>query len=97
MAAPKRRRRRAPSGSVGNHTLPVEDIIADNLVLSKANGEPGESAYTWGGPKKDEEEPGPSPCWEKVLWKRQPFPDNYIPPSFLQELVRWLNGGPRAY
>lgn len=25
--------------------------------------------------------------WEKVLWKRQPFPDNYTPDSFLQHLV----------
>ncbi|WOO78894.1 Phosphatidylinositol N-acetylglucosaminyltransferase GPI2 subunit [Vanrija pseudolonga] len=24
--------------------------------------------------------------WEKVLWRRQPFPDNYVPPSYLAEL-----------
>ncbi|WWC59939.1 uncharacterized protein I303_102502 [Kwoniella dejecticola CBS 10117] len=24
--------------------------------------------------------------WEKVLWRRQPFPDNYVPPNFLAEL-----------
>lgn len=25
--------------------------------------------------------------WEKVLYKRQPFPDNYTPSSFLDEVV----------
>jgi hypothetical protein len=24
--------------------------------------------------------------WEKALWRKQPFPDNYVPPSFLAEL-----------
>ncbi|WWC87546.1 uncharacterized protein L201_002436 [Kwoniella dendrophila CBS 6074] len=24
--------------------------------------------------------------WEKVLWRRQPFPDNYVPSNFLSEL-----------
>lgn len=24
--------------------------------------------------------------WEKVLWRKQPFPDNYVPPTFLAEL-----------
>lgn len=28
------------------------------------------------------------PPWEKVLWKRQPYPDNYTDDSFLQQLVR---------
>ncbi|WVO17931.1 hypothetical protein L204_105629 [Cryptococcus depauperatus] len=26
------------------------------------------------------------PEWEKVLWRRQPYPDNYVPPEFLSEL-----------
>lgn len=26
------------------------------------------------------------PKWEKVLWRKQAFPDNYVPPTFLQEL-----------
>ncbi|WVW79707.1 hypothetical protein I302_101677 [Kwoniella bestiolae CBS 10118] len=26
------------------------------------------------------------PKWEKVLWRRQPFPDNHVPPDFLAEL-----------
>ncbi|WVR04078.1 hypothetical protein IAU60_001077 [Kwoniella sp. DSM 27419] len=26
------------------------------------------------------------PPWEKVLWRRQPFADNYVPPGFLAEL-----------
>lgn len=28
------------------------------------------------------------PRWEKVLWKKQPYPDNYTDASFLQQLVR---------
>lgn len=28
----------------------------------------------------------PKPKWEKVLWRRQPYPDNYVPPSYLAEL-----------
>lgn len=30
-------------------------------------------------------EPEP-PQWERVLWRQQPFPDNYVPPTFLAEL-----------
>lgn len=39
-----------------------------------------------------------APRWEKVLWKPQPFPDNYVDHTFLQHLVRgagtadWLSG-----
>lgn len=28
----------------------------------------------------------PNVNWEKVLWRHQPYPDNYVPPSFLSEL-----------
>lgn len=31
--------------------------------------------------------------WEKVLWKRQSFPDNYVPDSFLSELDRLRKSG----
>jgi hypothetical protein len=33
----------------------------------------------------------PSPLrrpWEKVLWRRQPYPDNHVPPTFLEELKK---------
>ncbi|KAF9785867.1 phosphatidylinositol N-acetylglucosaminyltransferase [Thelephora terrestris] len=35
--------------------------------------------------------------WEQVLWKRQPFPDNYVPPSFLSSLRRNSNFRPYSY
>jgi len=35
--------------------------------------------------------------WEKVLWKRQPFPDNYVPPCFLSSLRRNSNFQPYSY
>ncbi|CAE7094662.1 unnamed protein product [Rhizoctonia solani] len=29
--------------------------------------------------------------WQKILWKKQPFPDNHLPPSFLSSLQRNIN------
>nr|XP_029542882.1 phosphatidylinositol N-acetylglucosaminyltransferase subunit C [Oncorhynchus nerka] len=39
--------------------------------------------------------PGPAVPWRKVLWERQPFPDNYVDRRFLEELRR--NEGLRQY
>ncbi|XP_074523613.1 phosphatidylinositol N-acetylglucosaminyltransferase subunit C [Halichoeres trimaculatus] len=39
--------------------------------------------------------PGPTVPWRKVLWERQPFPDNYVDQRFLEELRR--NEGIRQY
>lgn len=39
--------------------------------------------------------PGPAVPWRKVLWERQPFPDNYVDQRFLEELRR--NEGLRQY
>ena len=39
--------------------------------------------------------PGPAVPWRKVLWERQPFPDNYVDERFLEELRR--NEGIRQY
>ncbi|XP_069555247.1 phosphatidylinositol N-acetylglucosaminyltransferase subunit C [Brachyistius frenatus] len=38
---------------------------------------------------------GPAVPWRKVLWERQPFPDNYVDQRFLEELRR--NEGIRQY
>ncbi|GFR50129.1 hypothetical protein Agub_g12280, partial [Astrephomene gubernaculifera] len=35
--------------------------------------------------------------WSKVLWKRQPFPDNYTDHTFLQQLVVNAAVPPRSY
>ncbi|KAF8591843.1 phosphatidylinositol N-acetylglucosaminyltransferase [Ramaria rubella] len=35
--------------------------------------------------------------WQRVLWKRQPYPDNYVPPSFLSDLRRNTNFQPYTY
>lgn len=39
--------------------------------------------------------PGPAVPWRKVLWERQPYPDNYVDQRFLEELRR--NEGIRQY
>ena len=31
------------------------------------------------------------PEWERVLWRPQPFPDNYVPPTFLASLSKNRN------
>ncbi|KAF8666733.1 Phosphatidylinositol N-acetylglucosaminyltransferase [Rhizoctonia solani] len=33
----------------------------------------------------------PSTQWRKILWKKQPFPDNHLPASFLSSLQRNIN------
>ncbi|CAE6423134.1 unnamed protein product [Rhizoctonia solani] len=35
--------------------------------------------------------PTTSDEWQKILWKKQPFPDNHLPPSFLSSLQRNTN------
>ncbi|KAI0033163.1 phosphatidylinositol N-acetylglucosaminyltransferase subunit C [Vararia minispora EC-137] len=35
--------------------------------------------------------------WERVLWKEQPYPDNYVPPTFLSSLVKNSNVQPYTY
>lgn len=35
--------------------------------------------------------------WERVLWRQQPYPDNYVPPSFLSSLSKNPNFTPYTY
>ncbi|KZS92974.1 phosphatidylinositol N-acetylglucosaminyltransferase [Sistotremastrum niveocremeum HHB9708] len=35
--------------------------------------------------------------WQRVLWREQPFPDNYVPPSFLADLRLNSNFRPFTY
>jgi phosphatidylinositol glycan class C protein len=35
--------------------------------------------------------------WERVLWREQPFPDNYVPESFLSSLAKNPNFKPYTY
>ncbi|KZW04386.1 phosphatidylinositol N-acetylglucosaminyltransferase [Exidia glandulosa HHB12029] len=35
--------------------------------------------------------------WEKVLWRTQPFPDNYVPDSFLDKLRKNTNFRPYSF
>ncbi|KAI0276809.1 phosphatidylinositol N-acetylglucosaminyltransferase [Russula aff. rugulosa BPL654] len=37
------------------------------------------------------------PEWERVLWRLQPFPDNYVPPTFLADLSKNPNVLPYRY
>jgi len=34
------------------------------------------------------------PGWERVLWRPQPLPDNYVPPTFLAALSKNRNQFP---
>ncbi|KAG2449226.1 hypothetical protein HYH02_005972 [Chlamydomonas schloesseri] len=66
-----------------NTTAPSENLPAVNLGVRP--GGPAAVAATGGGVPA-EASAGP-PRWEKVLWKRQPFPDNYVDHTFLEHLV----------
>jgi Phosphatidylinositol N-acetylglucosaminyltransferase len=45
---------------------------------------------------KDEATKEPLPPWEKVLWKKQPYPDNYTPHTFLSALQMNSEAGRRS-
>ena len=38
--------------------------------------------------QNDRISPAGHETWQKILWKKQSFPDNYVPPSFLSSLRR---------
>ncbi|OCB84632.1 phosphatidylinositol N-acetylglucosaminyltransferase [Sanghuangporus baumii] len=75
-----------------------------NRLINKNNPNAGRLASQVNKPVKhvpQQKEPEPlrwmSTEWEKVLWKKQPYPDNYIPDSFLSSLRRNANFRPYTY
>jgi hypothetical protein len=52
---------------------------------SQQHRENGNSKQT---PAQEQQQQHAPTAWQKVLWKKQPFADNYTDSSFLQHLVR---------
>lgn len=64
-----------------NACTPLIDIASQHEMSSKRSDGNGLSKEpkVQGGQGSEQE-------WSKVLWRKQPFPDNHVPPSFLSEL-----------
>lgn len=67
----------------------IDHFVFPSLTLPLAIGGDGAGMPTRNGDKRARPQANgddSDAVWEKVLWRRQPFPDNYVPSSYLAEL-----------
>lgn len=61
-------------------------IDADSSENLRGDSRDGTGSRGRGG-ETDGCRPGERPPWKNILYKRQPYPDNHVPQSFLEKLV----------
>lgn len=72
-------------------TKPEDKPASSSDAGRQASPSPGPSSSADGRPRMSSDtnaESRKKPAWEKVLWKEQDYPDNYVSESFLKDLVR---------
>lgn len=80
-------RARQPAANSSEHYDVADSSAAQAAAQAAGGGAPASGAQR-AAAAPPPAPGGPLPPWEKVLWRRQPYPDNYTDPTFLQALVR---------